>query len=217
MARPKKDANIPDARQRLADSFWQLLEDNRLNEITVGVLTAKAGCNRGTFYYHYEDIEDLITYAIEEEVFKNNIIPNTIFNILTHTNQQMIGQIFGPNERRRLERLQLLIDKGGMDTVDVKVKEAIISMWEAILAPNGTGLNQETRLILEYTIGGTISLITYASRFSMKLDDILNSNMVLREFFPWTLSKICKAQGASEEEVLSRLSSIDRFMDLSQG
>lgn len=214
MARPKKNSNTPEARQRLVDSFWLLLEENHLSEITVGVLTAEAKCNRGTFYYHFDDIEDLIHSIIEEEILGNNSTPTIIFNILTHTNQEDLISLYGEIERLRLERLQLLMDKGGMAIADLKVKEVIVSMWEALLAPNGTGLNQETRLILEYVISGVIAVITYASRNDMKLDDLLYSNMVLREFFPWTLSKVCQAQRVSEEDVLSRLLTVDRFMDL---
>ena len=54
MARPKK-SNQPSVRDRMIEAFWQLLEDNQLHEISVGMIVAKAGCNRGTFYYHFAD------------------------------------------------------------------------------------------------------------------------------------------------------------------
>ena len=64
MARPKK-SNQPSVRDRMIEAFWQLLEDNQLHEISVGMIVAKAGCNRGTFYYHFADKDELMLAALK--------------------------------------------------------------------------------------------------------------------------------------------------------
>ena len=45
----------------MIEAFWQLLENNQLHEISVGMIVAKAGCNRGTFYYHFADKDELLS------------------------------------------------------------------------------------------------------------------------------------------------------------
>lgn len=51
MARPRKDADAPDARTRIIEAFWELIENNSIFELSVGEVTRAAQCNRGTFYY----------------------------------------------------------------------------------------------------------------------------------------------------------------------
>lgn len=50
MARPRTDAAGPSAARRLEAAFRGLVAEGPLDRITVGGLTARAGCNRGTFY-----------------------------------------------------------------------------------------------------------------------------------------------------------------------
>ena len=57
MARPRKDADVACARQRIVDAFWQLLQDRPAHEIVVGAVADAAHCNRGTFYYYFPDME----------------------------------------------------------------------------------------------------------------------------------------------------------------
>lgn len=59
MARPRKDADEPGARERIADAFWELLECTPRSAMTVGAVVKAAGCNRGTFYYYFSDLDVL--------------------------------------------------------------------------------------------------------------------------------------------------------------
>ena len=45
---------------RLANAFWALLEHHRLANITVGMVAEQAELNRGTFYNHFRDKDDLL-------------------------------------------------------------------------------------------------------------------------------------------------------------
>ena len=66
MARPRKDADAPDARTRIIEAFWELIENNSIFELSVGEVTRAAQCNRGTFYYYFHDFDELVAIAIAQ-------------------------------------------------------------------------------------------------------------------------------------------------------
>lgn len=213
MGRPRKNSGAPDAQQRIITAFWDLLEMHQLREINVGVIAAKADCNRGTFYYHYRDINDLIEAIIENELLKDNVIPRAIFGLVTGVNQQSIRQTT-ETIMRHFNRLNLLIEKGGMSIINSKIKTAIVKMWEAVFCIEGTGLNEQSRYIIEYASSGILGVIS----FSQQQENQLNTLSITEEFradmSEFMLNQISKSQGVPKEEILSRLMMIGRFTDL---
>lgn len=51
----------------IKESFVKLLNTKALNKITVKDIVEDCGINRNSFYYHYQDVPDLLTRLIEEE------------------------------------------------------------------------------------------------------------------------------------------------------
>lgn len=67
MARPKV-TNINDlAVTKIEKTFWELLEIKDFSQITVLEITKQSGVNRNSFYYHYEDINDLASIAFKRK------------------------------------------------------------------------------------------------------------------------------------------------------
>lgn len=59
----------------IIDSFWQLLEEKPYNKITVKNIVEHCQINRNTFYYHFQDIPDLLERIIKrdaDEIVKNH-------------------------------------------------------------------------------------------------------------------------------------------------
>lgn len=59
----------------IIDSFWQLLEEKPYNKITVKNIVEHCQVNRNTFYYHFQDIPDLLERVIKrdvDDIIKNN-------------------------------------------------------------------------------------------------------------------------------------------------
>lgn len=54
----------------LENSLKTLLLKKPFNKITIRDLTNDCGINRMTFYYHFEDIYDLVEWSCREEAFK---------------------------------------------------------------------------------------------------------------------------------------------------
>jgi len=55
-------------KQALLAAFGQLLEKKPFNKITVGDITELCGVNRMTFYYHFQDIYELMIWGLETHV-----------------------------------------------------------------------------------------------------------------------------------------------------
>lgn len=54
-------------KQAIRNSFVKLLNEKPLNQITVRDIVDDCGVNRNTFYYHFQDIPQLIETIVEEE------------------------------------------------------------------------------------------------------------------------------------------------------
>lgn len=54
-------------KKAIKDTFISILKKKPFNQITVKDIVDECGVNRNTFYYHYEDINDLLENVINEE------------------------------------------------------------------------------------------------------------------------------------------------------
>lgn len=209
MARPRKDSLVPDARFRMIEAFWTLMETNRLQDLTVSMISAEAGCNRGTFYYHYADMDALVTGAIETELLHDNMIPTCVSALISRTDEP-IWELF---PMKRLSRIRLIIDRGGMDLLASEIKSAVNRLWLTVLRPEGGELSNNTRLILEYVAGGLLGMIAYISRCDQSLEQAFPLvTSFRRDTMLMIVDYISKAEGISVDEILARLKALNNFM-----
>lgn len=137
MARPKKNANAPDAEERLKAALWKLLDERGLRDITVTMLVAEAKCNRGTFYYHYEDIDDMVLRIATEDLLDNPSFNERVFNPDSHADAEV-----HPMSDSELDtigsHLALLLRHGGADAVIGRIKESVAEKWNEVLIDQGS-------------------------------------------------------------------------------
>lgn len=154
MARPRKSEHAS-ANAKLIDAFWACLEDHRLTDTTISAITKSAELNRGTFYYHFRDIDDLTARAIEVEFNSQTLLPG-IFDLIAGAPGSITAIEL---VQQRMQRLSLLIDRGGLDVLSMQIKRLVRQTWTAILCAEGESLKPETLFIIEYTTSGIIGLI----------------------------------------------------------
>lgn len=203
MARPKK-SNQPSVRDRMIEAFWQLLEDNQLHEISVGMIVAKVGCNRGTFYYHFADKDELMLAALGQEV---KGLPNCIIPIIAGDNPEAVieSMIEG-----HIPRLSLFIEQGGQTIVEKNLKSYVIKIWSTFLLPEGGELDLKSRLIIEYTASGILGVIAYFSGEKREKIDTIPINYLM-DATSVALDHICAIQQVSREELIFRLKTYRQF------
>ena len=65
----------------IKETFWEILEEKPYNKITVQDIVNRCQVNRNTFYYHFQDIPDLICYMMEQgskELLENCLAQPTL-------------------------------------------------------------------------------------------------------------------------------------------
>ena len=63
------DKRIRKTKQNIRNALFQILEEKSVDKITVAEIVQRADINRSTFYFYYEDINDLFRQT-ETEVFE---------------------------------------------------------------------------------------------------------------------------------------------------
>ncbi|WP_316572558.1 TetR family transcriptional regulator [Neobacillus sp. YIM B06451] len=71
MNQSKTDPRVLRTRKLIMDSFIDLSGEKEFKDITVKDITSKAMINRATFYYHFEDIYDLLEKVLSEVLLVN--------------------------------------------------------------------------------------------------------------------------------------------------
>src|SRR5690606_26149973 len=71
MTQEKTDPRVLRTRKLIMDSFIELSSKKEFKDITVKDITTEAMINRATFYYHFEDIYDLLDKVLSEVLLVN--------------------------------------------------------------------------------------------------------------------------------------------------
>lgn len=71
MTETKTDLRVIRTRKLIMDAFIELSSKKEFKDITVKDITTEAMINRATFYYHFQDIYDLLEKALSEVLMIN--------------------------------------------------------------------------------------------------------------------------------------------------
>lgn len=167
----------------IKEAFMRLLNRKPFDKITVKEIVEECGINRNTFYYHYEDIYDLLQSVLDDEVenamqsakgftnWENGFIKAAEFGL---KNKQAIYHVYRSVERDVLERY--------LYSVAEIVMRAAITQQTADLAPN----EKDPELMVtfyKYALAGiVIEWISHGMKDSpessiLRLGELLNGNI----------------------------------------
>lgn len=210
MARPPKDSALPDARTRIIDAFWTLLETTPLKKITACMVAAEAHCNRGTFYYYFDGMDALVHDAISG-LMDDGVLLKVAFFLDAGVRDELASQSAGRAEGTgpmecQLKRFVLIMGTGEMQTIDTVAKEVTLEAWRALLCPEGGELAPATCTIIKTMVGGTLTFLACECEGgatpcppSAATQDFLSGRA--RN----ALSAISEAQGVPEAEIHARM------------
>ena len=143
----QENRSVRNTKRRLREGLLRLLEEKPINEISVKELTELVDVNRGTFYFHYQDIYDLLR-DMEQDFFEN-------FDRTLSGNAPMLGEDGFPLLDARI----MLSPHGDMQFVEL-VKERIDRQcrffWQ-LLAPGAD--EAQSGIYNAFLINGLIGLI----------------------------------------------------------
>lgn len=120
-----QNRSVRNTKKKLRDELLRLMQTKSVNEITAKELAELADVNRGTFYFHYSDIYDLL-HSIEDDFFAQleqmlNAVPppegsaldylTTIFTFIGQ-NPELCRVMLGPNgDMQFVSRVKRLVER----------------------------------------------------------------------------------------------------------
>lgn len=135
MARPRKDSEEKGAEARMIEAFWDQLSRMPYREVTAASVARQAGCNRATFYYYFDSIEDLAEQAVDAA------IPTGIADLAEKFLSESGTQFrLDENQRGAVERICLLTGPNGSTRLTERFKRALAETWASKF---GLDLTQE--------------------------------------------------------------------------
>ncbi|MGI6590911.1 MAG: TetR/AcrR family transcriptional regulator [Eggerthellaceae bacterium] len=209
MARPKKTDNEQQAKTRLVNAFWRLLKEHDFHSISIAMLCREAKCTRGTFYYHFSDIDNLIEYVVESE-FLHNRFPQLIFNILSGTGDDTLAALASSEWPQHIA----LLTREGSNVLLGKIKNYVLRVWQAVLCSNGGTMSDQTRLIIEYQSSAMVNMLSYIGEESMKGHRMELPTAFLSSVSRTAILQICAAEGLSEDILRERLAMVNQMSKL---
>lgn len=157
MARPKKDTGERSGKERIKDAFWQLYQKKPLDNIGVKEIAALAGCNRTTFYYHYENIDAVLDEIENDVIFTGG--PQFLVDIMRTDGNFQELMTYAKDNEGKIYRICHLLSSKGDPAFARKMKAAMLEEWRKALGLKGKSIPKETRIMLEYFMGGSLSLM----------------------------------------------------------
>jgi AcrR family transcriptional regulator len=154
MAQSKTDPRVLRTRKLIMDSFIDLSGKKEFKDITIKDITTEAMINRATFYYHFEDIYDLL-----EKVLSEVLLVNLNYDIYQNgeLNEEAFVRIFKAITNFQ-KSLSNRCHRGYEDTIARIIKEQLeIIFYKMLLKPKRTEEDEAlkiTAVILSWGIYG---------------------------------------------------------------
>lgn len=210
MARPKREPGVPEARERILEAFWELLEDNERDKITVSMVCEKAGCYRGTFYYHFDSMDGLVEKAIKDVLFGASGVQRVLTLLIMGETLPEKG--VDDATSRSAWRLALIASHGELEMVESVIKQDVENAWRMMLCDEGEDLAPDSKTIIQAMTSLGISVFVEANsrRDALDIDahDSVFGSAVhafVVDTAKCTLSRVCEVEMLSEDEARDRL------------
>ncbi len=159
MARPHYEEGQKQAKEVLEETFWNMLETMPYEKITVRELTKQAGVNINTFYYHFENMENLVKEAIND--FKIFDWIRSVFSLLGETHpEHLYDNFFSENNseiQKGFNHISILT-KSNSATVKTILCDSFFAAWKNIYSDNEINVSPKKEIHLQFAAGGFTNL-----------------------------------------------------------
>lgn len=148
MGRPRYAEGAITAREKIANTFWAMLEETAFADITVRALTRRAQVNHNTFYRHFDGIEQMAA-----ELFDESIVRAIPAAMLSASGDAADGlQIEASNLHRAI-----LYARSGSDFLQGLVRKSLMDAWLNAACVDAGALTFEQRVDCNIIFGGIVA------------------------------------------------------------
>ena len=183
MPRPRRDSEILPAKERLENAFWELLSEREYNKITVTDIVRAADVNRNSFYYHFSGLPELADSAILHAVENTPMpgMPGRDFDPDTEWRKHVTALLRDPEQRQRLDRLALLAGPHSSPELVSSLKDFGRLTMISVLGLNADNLDLKTDLMLDFTVGGMLSVLQRWPKLheQLPIDTVFNEDVAV--------------------------------------
>lgn len=155
MPRPRNDSQKPKARNALIESFWELLAEEPFQNISVRELCRRAEVNKNTFYYHFENIEELAQVAVDSALFRE--LGALLLSAETVDKGSITNLMATPEMRLKAYRAGVLLSPNGVALRDMTIQR-IINVWCDLLGE--APIEDDHLLHMRFLAGGLLSVLS---------------------------------------------------------
>ena len=157
----KENRSVKKTKEKLKEGLILLLNEKPTSEVKVKELCELVDINRGTFYYHYTDVFDLLRKVQEEflEEFNNIIIDMNIKTIPKQKASIIIEKVFSFFDKNAKLSEVLLGPNGDMGFIQ-QIKESVDEDCSDIWKDSESHMKEEEyELFNSYIINGFIGML----------------------------------------------------------
>ena len=153
----EENRSVRNTKKKLREGLLRLMADKPINEISVKELTELVDVNRGTFYFHYTDIYDMLR-KIEDEFFLSfrETMARAVARESAFPYLEAIFSFLGENR----EFCKIMLGRNGdmqfVEKIKAQVDERCSHIWRA-LVPDADPARYE--LYNAFLINGCIGII----------------------------------------------------------
>lgn len=156
MGRPKYLRGEQSARERMIVAFWELLSQVSFEKMSVREVARLSRVNKNTFYYHFDNLDDLAQMAIDD------ILPKSLASTILEgglVDDVMIGKLFDEKGSSvRISRLRILLSANAAALQPLLI-DNIMGVWAAGLEGRGLKLTRMHLTLLSFAAGGLLSAV----------------------------------------------------------
>lgn len=156
MPRPRKCDGVPSMKEQIEHAFWDFLTQKPFEKISVKEVCQAAGCNKTTFYYHFQDLREVLD-AIEEKCLPLEA-PDLLSDLITTENREAIAKRLVNTMDDRFEKYCILLSSHGDPDFAKKAKEIMLQRWCKKMQLDYEMLSAEDQTAIRFAMGGSISI-----------------------------------------------------------
>lgn len=185
MTELKTDPRIVRTRKLIMDAFIELSSQKEFKDITVKDITTKAMINRATFYYHFQDIYDLLEKALSEVLLIN-------LNYEKYENaaldEETIADIFLAVTKFQ-QSLSTRCHRGYEDTIARIIREQLeVIFYKMLLREHGLKADSALKLA-----AGMLSWGIYGASVKWRQNSELGPEEFIKKAVPYLLHGVSKS------------------------
>lgn len=182
MAHSKKDPRALRTRKWIMDAFIELSSKKEFKDITIKDITTEALINRATFYYHFEDIYDLLEKALSELLSVNLDCDNYQKNGLT---EETFVHIFNAVTNFQ-KSLSYRCHRGYEDTIARIIREQLELIFYKLLVRQHPSEEEQTLGVMAVMLGWGV----YGASVEWKRNSEVTPEAYIKSAVPYITSGI---------------------------